>query len=189
MQYPPNVRIIRTPCTGRLEGDFYFKAFESGVDGVLVVQTVPITVHASLAASFTTGNASSGSPATPATPVNFTSKISGGTAPYTVSWSFGDGSMATGPAVTHSYATAGSYRAEVQLTDAVGATLTSNLTVTIAPPPSATTTIASPGNGFDSGLFLGLVLGGVLAAVVLFVFSPRKGQRPPAQPVSPYVPP
>jgi F420-non-reducing hydrogenase iron-sulfur subunit len=36
MQYPPNVRIVRTPCTGRLEIDFYMKAFESGIDGVLV---------------------------------------------------------------------------------------------------------------------------------------------------------
>ena len=30
------VRIIRTPCTGRLEIDFFLKAFESGADGVLV---------------------------------------------------------------------------------------------------------------------------------------------------------
>ena len=36
MQYPPNVRIVRTPCTGRLEIDFYLKAFESGIDGILV---------------------------------------------------------------------------------------------------------------------------------------------------------
>jgi F420-non-reducing hydrogenase iron-sulfur subunit len=36
MQYPPNVRIVRTPCTGRLEIDFYLKAFENGIDGVLV---------------------------------------------------------------------------------------------------------------------------------------------------------
>ncbi len=36
MQYPPAVRIIRTPCTGRLEVDFYLKAFESGADGILV---------------------------------------------------------------------------------------------------------------------------------------------------------
>jgi F420-non-reducing hydrogenase iron-sulfur subunit len=36
MQYPPSVRIVRTPCTGRLEIDFYMKAFENGVDGVLV---------------------------------------------------------------------------------------------------------------------------------------------------------
>ena len=36
LQYPPNVRIIRTPCTGRLEVDYFMKAFENGTDGVLV---------------------------------------------------------------------------------------------------------------------------------------------------------
>jgi len=36
IQYPPNVRIIRTPCTGRLEVEFFLKAFEKGADGVLV---------------------------------------------------------------------------------------------------------------------------------------------------------
>lgn len=36
LQYPPNVRIIRTPCTGRLEIDFFMKAFENGADGILV---------------------------------------------------------------------------------------------------------------------------------------------------------
>ena len=36
LQYPPNIRIIRSPCTGRLEIDFFMKAFETGVDGVLV---------------------------------------------------------------------------------------------------------------------------------------------------------
>jgi F420-non-reducing hydrogenase iron-sulfur subunit len=36
LQYPPNVRIIRTPCTGRLEIEYFMKAFENGADGVLV---------------------------------------------------------------------------------------------------------------------------------------------------------
>jgi len=36
IQYPPNVRIIRTPCTGRLETEYYLKALENGADGVLV---------------------------------------------------------------------------------------------------------------------------------------------------------
>jgi coenzyme F420-reducing hydrogenase delta subunit len=36
IQYPPNVRIIRTPCTGRLETEFFLKALENGADGVLV---------------------------------------------------------------------------------------------------------------------------------------------------------
>jgi coenzyme F420-reducing hydrogenase delta subunit len=36
MQYPSNVRIIRTPCTGRLEVEYFLRAFENGADGVLV---------------------------------------------------------------------------------------------------------------------------------------------------------
>jgi F420-non-reducing hydrogenase iron-sulfur subunit len=36
IQYPPNVRIIRTPCTGRLEIEYFMKAFERGADGVIV---------------------------------------------------------------------------------------------------------------------------------------------------------
>ena len=36
LQYPSNLRIVRTPCTGRLEVEFFLKAFESGADGVLV---------------------------------------------------------------------------------------------------------------------------------------------------------
>jgi F420-non-reducing hydrogenase iron-sulfur subunit len=36
LQYPANIRIIRTPCTGRLEVDYFLKAFENGVDGIIV---------------------------------------------------------------------------------------------------------------------------------------------------------
>lgn len=36
LQYPADVRIIRTPCTGRLEVEFFLKAIENGADGVLV---------------------------------------------------------------------------------------------------------------------------------------------------------
>jgi coenzyme F420-reducing hydrogenase delta subunit len=36
LQYPPNIRIIRTPCTGRLEVDLFLRAFEDGADGVIV---------------------------------------------------------------------------------------------------------------------------------------------------------
>jgi F420-non-reducing hydrogenase iron-sulfur subunit len=36
LQYPPGIRIIRTPCTGRLEVEYYMKAIENGADGVLI---------------------------------------------------------------------------------------------------------------------------------------------------------
>ena len=36
VQYPPNVRVLRLPCTGKLDINYVMKAFESGVDGVIV---------------------------------------------------------------------------------------------------------------------------------------------------------
>jgi F420-non-reducing hydrogenase iron-sulfur subunit len=36
LQYPPNVRIIRLPCTGRVDAIHILKAFEDGADGVFV---------------------------------------------------------------------------------------------------------------------------------------------------------
>ncbi len=35
-QYPPNVRVIRVMCTGRLDPAFILKALSTGADGVLV---------------------------------------------------------------------------------------------------------------------------------------------------------
>ncbi|NOR24779.1 MAG: hydrogenase iron-sulfur subunit [Desulforhopalus sp.] len=35
-QYPPNMRIIRVMCTGRINPNFILKSFENGADGVLV---------------------------------------------------------------------------------------------------------------------------------------------------------
>jgi len=36
IQYPPNVRIIRVMCSGRIEPSFILEAFKRGADGVLV---------------------------------------------------------------------------------------------------------------------------------------------------------
>jgi coenzyme F420-reducing hydrogenase delta subunit/ferredoxin len=36
MQYPPNVKIIRLPCTGKVDITYILRAFESGADGVMV---------------------------------------------------------------------------------------------------------------------------------------------------------
>lgn len=36
LQYPANVRVIRLPCTGKVEVDFIMRAFERGVDAVMV---------------------------------------------------------------------------------------------------------------------------------------------------------
>src|SRR3972149_6874291 len=36
LQYPGNVRVLRLPCTGKLEVNYLMAAFERGVDGVIV---------------------------------------------------------------------------------------------------------------------------------------------------------
>lgn len=36
LQYPANVRVLRLPCTGKVEENYILTAFERGVDGVMV---------------------------------------------------------------------------------------------------------------------------------------------------------
>jgi coenzyme F420-reducing hydrogenase delta subunit len=37
LQYPPNIRLVRLPCTGKTDVGYILKAFEAGADGVYVV--------------------------------------------------------------------------------------------------------------------------------------------------------
>ena len=50
MKYPPFVRVIKIPCTGRFDPLFMIKAFERGADGVLVSGCHPGDCH------YTAGN-------------------------------------------------------------------------------------------------------------------------------------
>jgi len=50
LEYPPNVRIIRLPCTGRIDFNLVLKALESGADAVLVSGCHPGDCH------YTSGN-------------------------------------------------------------------------------------------------------------------------------------
>jgi F420-non-reducing hydrogenase iron-sulfur subunit len=36
LKYPDNVRVLRVPCSGRVNPQFVLRAFQKGVDGVLV---------------------------------------------------------------------------------------------------------------------------------------------------------
>ncbi len=50
LKYQPNVRIVRFPCTGRIDPVFILKVFERGADGVLVSGCHPGDCH------YTSGN-------------------------------------------------------------------------------------------------------------------------------------
>ncbi len=45
IQYPPNVRIVRLPCTGRINPFYVMKALQEGADGVLVSGCHPGECH------------------------------------------------------------------------------------------------------------------------------------------------
>ena len=50
LQYPPNVRVLRVPCSCRVNPQFVLRAFQRGIDGVLVAGCHPGDCH------YTTGN-------------------------------------------------------------------------------------------------------------------------------------
>jgi len=50
LAYPPTVRIIRVPCSGRISPRFVIRAFQRGADGVLVAGCHPGDCH------YSTGN-------------------------------------------------------------------------------------------------------------------------------------
>ena len=45
IKYPPNVRLIRLMCSGRLDPTFVFKALSGGADGVLITGCHPGECH------------------------------------------------------------------------------------------------------------------------------------------------
>ena len=45
VKYPPNVRLIRLMCSGRLDPTFVFKALSGGADGVMITGCHPGECH------------------------------------------------------------------------------------------------------------------------------------------------
>src|SRR5581483_7749697 len=100
--------------------------------------STPLTAAAG--ASPTTGNAPLS--------VSFTGSATGGTAPYSYSWNFGDGSSSTAQNPSHTYSSAGTFTATLTVTDssspAKTATATATVTVSAVGNPLAATASAVP---------------------------------------------
>ena len=45
IQYPPNIRVIRIPCSGRVDPLFIMKSLQNGYDGILVSGCHPGDCH------------------------------------------------------------------------------------------------------------------------------------------------
>ena len=52
MQYPANVRIVHSPCTGKIEMEHILEAFEKGIDGILVAGCLEGGCHLPSASAF-----------------------------------------------------------------------------------------------------------------------------------------
>ncbi len=77
--------------------------------------------------------------------VAFSSDVSGGTPPYTVSWDFDDSTANSAAGnISHTYANAGKYNATLTVTDHAANTVVQNWTITATPPPLTLTISASP---------------------------------------------
>ncbi|MEG0750736.1 MAG: hydrogenase iron-sulfur subunit [Oscillospiraceae bacterium] len=53
MKYPDNVRVVRVPCSGRVNPQFVLRAFQKGCDGVLICGCHPGDCHYSTGNYFT----------------------------------------------------------------------------------------------------------------------------------------
>ena len=100
--------------------------------------------------------------------------VSGGTGPFTYSWSLGDGASSSNASVSHAYAQSGSYLVSLTLTDAIGLVAKSNSTVHVAAASSSSVSLTS-----GTGLLLLIVIVALLAALaILAVLYARKGKGP-----------
>jgi outer membrane protein assembly factor BamB len=88
--------------------------------------------------------AASEDPATAMAPESFHMSASGGLPPYLFRWSFGDGAISTLSDPTHSFASPGSYRVSVTVTDLAGTVAEANLTVVVGPANGPPIDVLSP---------------------------------------------
>lgn len=79
-------------------------------------------------------------------PVNLTSSVAGGTAPYTFTWRFGDGTSSTGRNASHDYPQAGTYDPMVFVNDSAGHSGSASLSLLIDP-AVAVSASADPASG------------------------------------------
>ncbi|HYK93270.1 MAG TPA: PKD domain-containing protein [Thermoplasmata archaeon] len=111
-------------------------------------------------------------PASGASPliVQFLAAVSGGTAPYTIAWSFGDGAVGSsvpGVPVTHTYTATGTFTPAVTVTDSVGHATTQQLGPVSVSPSTSFAGLPGAYYGVPTGILVGLAIGGAAIGGIL----------------------
>lgn len=128
-----------------------------------------------------------------ATEVHLFTTIAGGSGPFNVTWSFGDGSLATGESINHTYAASGTYHVTVWVNDSLNGSWSGTAVVlasegTAAGPPSGNATVpvvagaSKPAwSDVELALFVAIILGLALGlcstrvrSVLAYVTTPAR---------------
>ena len=123
-------------------------------DGVTIVVTVQPLI-ATAQANPTEGDAP--------LDVSFSVTVSGGLAPYTYQWMFGDGSASTTQSAVHRYSAPGTYGAQVTVRDSLGSSVSSSVSVLVRPSAPQVSMLASLQSGVAplTISFSATIIGGV----------------------------
>ena len=109
-------------------GSFMVSVTTTDANGMTTISSQTITIASALAVSFTFTPAT----AEATSPMTFTSRTTGAVGPFTLNWTFGDGSTTNTNPATHSYTKSGSFTVTVTATDTNGVNATSNQTIKVA---------------------------------------------------------
>lgn len=112
---------------------------DSATDSVRITVATTTTLQATAAANPTSGAAPLA--------VQLTGAATGGTAPYSWLWSFGDGSTSTQQSPSHTFSSAGTYQVTLTVVDSASATATANVSISVTSPPFQAAATANPSSG------------------------------------------
>ncbi len=145
--------------------------------GYTVTKTMSVQVNPAL--SIKLSALPSTAPIVVGSSILFNVTISGGTAPYSVFWSFDDGSYASGISTEHSFASPGTYNVSLSVEDAAGVWQNSSDKVTV---DANSTGHGLLGGSVIAGVFVGAVVGLALGTLILFLVGRRRRKTPPGAP-------